>query len=125
MEWMRESGFLEVALTVVPIIAVSIWGWFKRSAWRQQHISDVTLESVQGVVTAVYHETVRDLKANQDGKLTPEQKDEVMDQAIDRVYRRTDDLGVVIPPSDDDIVRAQIEERIIKIRALAKGILDE
>ena len=72
-----------------------LFGFMVRKGWLKKELGDALKLDVQGAVTAVYHEYVKARKAaNEDGKLTDEEKKEARNLALQKLKEIGKDKGV-------------------------------
>ena len=70
---------------IVLALGVSI-AWMTRKGWLQKELGEELKLDVQGAVTSVYHEYVKAKKAaNEDGKLTDDEKKEARTLALTKL----------------------------------------
>lgn len=78
-ETIIEPNLLPMVLMAIAVLAAIA----KKKGWLDAKMVDMLKEDVQGVVTAIYHEYVKERKiASEDGKLTEEEKKEAREKAI-------------------------------------------
>ena len=117
---------VDFGIEVVGLIATSLWGAFKASAWfgrRRERRYMRCLEAIRAAVEGTYQTFVRDIKAaSADGKLTKAERHEALNRA--RVaaigIARSDGLDL-IKTVVTEMIPMLIERFIREARAVKKA----